>query len=155
METICGRFVEFLGHDNMAIVTFQNGRDWRDEMIKGELASGTIAVYLKMVKRLFAYAFENELISSNPMSRVKYSPGQGEERDDFSHDERRRILILAREADLYGAFPVKRLLLGFAHSSLFGAGKAVLHPVACDPVPGARGRGQGTETLAELGGLPP
>src|SRR5580704_918704 len=23
----------------------------------------------------------------------------------------------------------------------FGAGKAVLHPVACDPVPGARGRG--------------
>ena len=57
--------------------------------------------------------------------------------------------------DLYGAFPVKRLLLGLAHSSLFGAGKAVLHPVACDPVPGARGRGQGTETLAELGGLPP
>lgn len=99
METICGRFVEFLGHDNMAIVTFQNGRDWRDGMIEGELASGTIAVYLKMVKRLFTYAFENELISSNPMSRVKYSPGQGEERDDFSHDERRRILISAREAD--------------------------------------------------------
>ena len=40
-------------------------------------------------------------------------------------------------------------------SSLFGAGKAVLHPVACDQVPGARGRGQGTETLAELGGVPP
>src|ERR1700730_16871410 len=57
--------------------------------------------------------------------------------------------------DLYGAFPVKRLFLGFAHSSLFGAGKAVLRPVACDQVPGARGRGQGTETLAELGGVPP
>ena len=41
----------------------------------------------------------------------------------------------------------------FFAGSLFGAGKAVLHPVACDPVPGARGRGQGTETLAELGGL--
>jgi hypothetical protein len=64
-------------------------------------------------------------------------------------------LITEFARDLYGAFPVKRLLLGFAHSSLFGAGKAVLHPVACDPVPGARGRGQGTETLAELGGLPP
>jgi hypothetical protein len=37
----------------------------------------------------------------------------------------------------------------------FGAGKAVLRPVACDQVPGARGRGQGTETLAQLGGLPP
>jgi len=58
-------------------------------------------------------------------------------------------------ADLYGAFPVKRLFLGFPHSSLFGAGKAVLRPVACDQVPGARGRGQGTETLAELGGVPP
>jgi hypothetical protein len=47
-----------------------------------------------------------------------------------------------------GAFPVKRLFLGFSGSSLFGAGKAVLRPVACDQVPGARGRGQGTETLA-------
>ena len=76
--------------------------------------------------------------------------------------------ISARFAtDLYGAFPVKGLFprwlgsrsadcsLGFAHSSLFGAGKAVLRPVACDQVPGARGRGQGTEMLAELGGLPP
>jgi len=58
-------------------------------------------------------------------------------------------------AAVYGAFPVKRLFLGFPHSSLFGAGKAVLRPVACDQVPGARGRGQGTETLAELGGVPP
>jgi hypothetical protein len=38
--------------------------------------------------------------------------------------------------------------LGFADSSLFGAEKAILRPVACDQVPGARGRGQGTETLA-------
>src|SRR5215469_803840 len=35
------------------------------------------------------------------------------------------------------------------------SGKAVLRPVACDQVRGARGRGQGTETVAELGGLPP
>src|SRR5271163_840902 len=34
------------------------------------------------------------------------------------------------------------------------SGKAVLHPVAYDQVRGARGRGQGTETLAKLGGLP-
>jgi hypothetical protein len=45
--------------------------------------------------------------------------------------------------------------LFLSSGSLFGAGKAVLHPVACDPVPGARGRGQGTETLAQLGGVPP
>jgi hypothetical protein len=79
----------------------------------------------------------------------------GQDIDPLHHTD---ILVVegGRFADeLYGAFPVKRLLLVFAHSSLFGAGKAVLHPVACDPVPGARGRGQGTETLAELGGLPP
>ena len=34
------------------------------------------------------------------------------------------------------------------------SGKAVLRPVACDQVRGARGRGQGTETVAQLGGLP-
>jgi hypothetical protein len=36
--------------------------------------------------------------------------------------------------------------------SLFVA-KAVLRPVACDRARGARGRGQGTETVAKLGGL--
>src|SRR5262249_24633030 len=35
------------------------------------------------------------------------------------------------------------------------SGKAVPCPVACDQVRGARGRRQGTETLAKLGGLPP
>ena len=35
------------------------------------------------------------------------------------------------------------------------SGKAVLRPVAYDQVRGARGRGQGTETVAKLGGLPP
>jgi hypothetical protein len=35
------------------------------------------------------------------------------------------------------------------------SGKVVLRPVACDQVRGAGGRGQGTETVAKLGGLPP
>jgi hypothetical protein len=35
------------------------------------------------------------------------------------------------------------------------SGKAVLRPVACNQVRGARGRGQGIETVAKLGGLPP
>ena len=39
--------------------------------------------------------------------------------------------------DLYGALTVKRLLLGSAANSLFGAGKAVLHPVVYDQVPEA------------------
>ena len=56
-----------------------------------------------------------------------------------------------REVDLnlHGAFSVKWSFLVFA-GFLFGAGKAVLRPVAYDQVRGARGRGQGTETVAKL-----
>ena len=49
---------------------------------------------------------------------------------------------------------VKRLFFSFSQFFV-RSGKAVLRPVACDQVRGARGRGQGTETLAKLGGLPP
>src|ERR1700720_2872412 len=56
---------------------------------------------------------------------------------------------------LVWGFSCLAVVLGCADSFLFGAGKAVFRPVACNQVPGARGRGQGTETLAELGGLPP
>src|SRR5207302_6416025 len=52
-------------------------------------------------------------------------------------------------------FSCQAVVLGCAASFLFGAGKAVFRPVACDQVRGARGRGQGTETVAKLGGLPP
>jgi hypothetical protein len=51
-------------------------------------------------------------------------------------------------------FSCQVVIFGFVGGSLFGAGKAVLRPVACDQVRGARGRGQGTETLAQLSGLP-
>ena len=40
-------------------------------------------------------------------------------------------------------------------SSLFGAGRRFFVPSPGDQVRGARGRGQGTETVAQLGGLPP
>jgi len=56
--------------------------------------------------------------------------------------------------ELVWGFSCQAVVLGCADSFLFGAGKAVFRPVACDQVPGARGEGQGTETLAKLGGLP-
>src|SRR6476619_5248102 len=61
---------------------------------------------------------------------------------------------LVRSGLVWG-FSCQAVVLGCAESFLFGAGKAVFRPVACNQVPGARGRGQGTETLAELGGSPP
>ncbi len=55
---------------------------------------------------------------------------------------------------LVWGFSCQAVVLGCADGFLFGAGKAVFRPVACDQVRGARGRGQGTETVAKLGGLP-
>ena len=51
------------------------------------------------------------------------------------------------DSNLYGAFPVKWFFSVY-HQFFVRSGKRVLRPVACDQVPGARGRGQGTETLA-------
>jgi hypothetical protein len=53
METKCGRFVEWLGHDDMARVGFENCRDYRDAMIdEGDLSSGSILNHVKLLKAL-------------------------------------------------------------------------------------------------------
>jgi hypothetical protein len=100
METRCGRFAEWLGHDDMARVGFEHCRDYRDAMIdEGGLSSGSILNRVKLLKALFTYAFDNEHITSNPMARIKYSAGDRKERDDFTPEERKLILILARQAE--------------------------------------------------------
>jgi hypothetical protein len=55
--------------------------------------------HLKLLKALFTYALDNEHVTSNPMARIKYSAGDRKERDDFTPEERKLILILAREAE--------------------------------------------------------
>jgi integrase len=81
--------------------TFEDGRDWRDAMIaEDKLSTTSISNYLKALKALFAYAYDNEHIKGdNPMARVKYDPGEGRKRDDFTIDERRKILLAARDAE--------------------------------------------------------
>jgi hypothetical protein len=62
-KTKCKAFATWLEHDNMAVVTFEDGRDWRDEMIEdGDLSPQSISNYLKAVKAVFSYAYENEHI---------------------------------------------------------------------------------------------
>jgi hypothetical protein len=81
-----------------------------------------------------------------------------ENRADQHHLRRRFVPDSPLEEagfELVWGFSCQAVVLGCADSFLFGAGKAVFRPVACNQVPGARGRGQGTEMLAELGGLPP
>jgi hypothetical protein len=57
--------------------------------------------------------------------------------------------------ELVWGFPCQVVFFGLLPVLCSEREGAVLHPVAYDQVPGARGRGQGSETLAKLGGLPP
>jgi hypothetical protein len=66
---------------------------------QGDLSSGSVLNHLKLLKVLFTYAFDNEHITTNPMARIKYSAGDRKERDDFTPEERKLILTLAREAE--------------------------------------------------------
>jgi integrase len=52
------------------------------------------------LKALFTYAFDNypDDFPTNATARIKYQAGDGEERDDFTPEERARILTAAREA---------------------------------------------------------
>jgi hypothetical protein len=56
--------------------------------------------------------------------------------------------------ELVWGFSCQVVVFGFCCRFFVRSGKAVLRPVAYDQVRGARGRGQGTETLAQLSGLP-
>ena len=105
--------LEHLGcHDDMARVGFENCRDYRDAMIdEGDLSSGSILNHLKLLKALFTYAFDNEHITTNPMARIKYSVRDRKERDDFTPEERKLILIKARKAE-----PHVYWITGFAPS---------------------------------------
>ena len=100
MKTKCGKFIEWLEDDDMAAVNFEDGRDWRDEMIENGGDPQTISNHLNAVKALFAYAYGNKHITvgPNPMRDVKFNPDEGRKRDDFTIEERRKILLAAREA---------------------------------------------------------
>jgi hypothetical protein len=53
------------------------------------------------VKGLFSFAFKKGYLKlpADPMEKVSYTPPEGNKRDDFTIDERRRILTAALEAD--------------------------------------------------------
>src|ERR1700739_4998675 len=100
MKEKCDRVAEWLCLTYRARVGFENCRDYRDAMIdEGDLSSGSILNHLKLLKALFTHAFDNEHITTNTMARIKYSAGDRKERDDFTPEERKLILTLAREAD--------------------------------------------------------
>ncbi len=94
-------------------------------------------------------------LTVSPMFLTNGSPDGGGSEFATAGNFRRPDRGSQVRSGLVWGFSCQAVVLGCADSFLFGAGKAVFRPVACNQVRGARGRGQGTETLAELGRLPP
>lgn len=116
------RFVRWLGHDDMMRVTFQNAREYRDakiaeidamfedldepeDLIAYRAKRKTLSNHLKAIQALFNFAAKYTHLSDdgqptvNPIAGVDFNPGEGNQRDDFTPEDRRMILILARHAE--------------------------------------------------------
>jgi integrase len=113
--TKAGHFAEFLGHDDITRVAFSDCQDWLDDMTEreqaGEIASASIKNHLKQLNPIFKFASRNQLIKTNPIADLEYTPGEGAKREDFTEEERRTVLLASRKADItthwgiwFGAF---------------------------------------------------
>jgi integrase len=95
------RFTSWLGHSDPARVTTTDLIRFKDYLVKerqaGNLADRTIKNYLIAMKSIFGYAEKNIHLDTNPMVGVHFTAAKGEERRDFTLDERRAILTAARE----------------------------------------------------------
>src|SRR5437763_143191 len=127
----------------------------RAEGVKGPKRQQSLAAC-----RLATLVFRSALTPEHAEGR--WTGGEG---PFFERSEVRRVGMGSgsRGARHWGAYEGRTLVwgfscqavgLGYADGFLFGRGDAFFRPLACDQVRGARGRGQGTETAAKLGGLP-
>lgn len=71
-ETLVGRFVDFLGHDDPAQVTAQDVRRYRDHLIaSGRLLRTARDSDLTALRSIYKFAVESELLDANPLIGVK------------------------------------------------------------------------------------
>jgi hypothetical protein len=101
--TKANRFATWLGHNDMANVTFEECRDYRDSLVKeakeDKMSFTSAKQHMKHLKALFAFACDDIHIPADPMARVKLRfGGDGEKPADFTREDRRLILTLARES---------------------------------------------------------
>jgi hypothetical protein len=73
--TKVNRFAAWLGHNDMARVTFKECRDYRDSLVKeakeGKMSFTSAKQHMKHLKVLLAFACDDIHISADPMARVK------------------------------------------------------------------------------------
>jgi integrase len=134
----CAQFAAFLRHTDMTRVTVDDGRRWKDKLVKERviakhaLSDLSIKNYLTALRVAFKFAERNGKLGGNPnpMLGVHYTPAdKGVEMRNYTPDERLRVLILAREQ---GA-EVKWLvwLCGWLGCRIAEAADCTTHDVEC------------------------
>jgi hypothetical protein len=108
MDTKVERFTAWLQsrnlpHDDMTRVSFEQCRDYRDHLYTTDPNPDhfkTHSNHLTMLKALFSRATKDRLLTANPFADLEWDRGRKNSRPDFTTEERRRILLLSREAGL-------------------------------------------------------
>jgi integrase len=79
--------------------------DKPEDLVAYRAKRKTLSNHLKAIQALFNFAAKGGLLSAdgqpsvNPIAGVDFNPGEGNQRDDFTPEDRRVILILARHAE--------------------------------------------------------
>ena len=99
-RSVMRQLQKWLGHSDAEKVA-QEGRGKLNEYKRHRLdksASATVKNHILIIKGLFKFAFDNDLISSNPAATLDPPPVTSSKRA-FTPEERKKILIAARTAE--------------------------------------------------------
>jgi integrase len=98
-RSVMKQFAEWLGHSDAERA--EEGREKLNEYkrhLLGKSSSATVKNHILIIKGLFKFAFNNDLISADPAATLDAPRVQSEKRA-FTPKERKNILIAAREAE--------------------------------------------------------
>jgi integrase len=93
------RLFDFLGHRDMHRVTEDHLNRYVEKTLLGKWSASTVRDHIIMLKAVFLLAFKRKRIADNPASALEYQRQTGNEREDFSKQERAAILRAASDSD--------------------------------------------------------
>lgn len=98
-ERVLKNFMDFVGTDDVKIVTQKHVADWKAAMLAAGLTAKTIgAGKLSAVRAIFQWAADNSVISDNPFAKVSISLKKkpGERKRGYTDEEAEMVLAAAR-----------------------------------------------------------
>jgi hypothetical protein len=89
------RLFGFLGHSDMRRVTEADLNRYVEQTLLGKWSASTVRDHIIMMKSIFALTHKKGRLVSNPTDNLEYERNTGNEREDFTKDERARIMRAA------------------------------------------------------------